>query len=233
MAWDLLTHTNPLSRLMKRWNIARTSRSGGGQVDSVAGWLQPGIQVDRDWGDDDRHVWAYTADHTPSAAALIPAVAIFSVAKEVLIRRIDARCWDASQGFPANAEISIFTPDESYNPVVLNAGQFFPFLQTSPGARNILSVPAHAVVGGEQTGLYQVNIGGVLVNPAIGPRYVQEEAISALGVFAWPRMMTLLDWTDPPLILPPFRVLCVQWINCTQVDQTLFVNLWTSEREVQ
>lgn len=228
---EFLSHTNPLRRLLKRWSIAGY-RSGGGHIREFTSWLQPTVEVDRDWPDDDRRIWAYTADMAPTVAGRIPAIAIFSLDKEVLIRKVDVRLqYTAGINFAPGWEVNHLTPDYTYNPVILNAGQFFPFLQTGEG--NTLSVPRHLCIGGEQTGLYQVWIGGVLVNPCIGPRYVQEQGVApSLGGFVWPKMMTILDWDDPPIILPPYRLYAVQWHNAALNTVTMIVNLYTSEREV-
>ena len=231
---EFLSHSNPLRRLMRRWNIA-SLRSGGGQIREVASWLSPGITVDRDWGDDDRHLWGYTADYSLPAWGF-PAVAIFSMRREVLVRKIDFYSIDSTTGYAHGLdEVCLLSPPDAYNPVANDPGEYFPFFQTPPGPVNTLSVPACHVVSGYQTNLMTVTIGGVVVFPAIGPRYTNDwipYTPYATAPTSWRKTRTILDWDDPPIIVPPYRIFAVQNIIQWATGVTLFVNLYISEREV-
>jgi hypothetical protein len=232
---EFFGHMRTMRRMIRRWGIASLFGSGA-NFREMTSWLQPTVRVDREWDDDDRLMWGYTAD-SGAIGAGYPAVAIFSQSKEVLIRRLDAAVYAAATGYtPTFAEVNILTPPAGYNPVEYNAGEFFPFLQTTKatglgGAP--LSIPEARVIGGRATTLLSVSIGGVLVNPAIGPRRRLEWMPDLLlGVTAKiPAHVTLLDWIDPPIILPPYRVLAVQWHNRpVSGDFYLQVEVYLSER---
>lgn len=204
-------------------------------------WIQPSIRADRDWDDDERRVWGFTADASNlSLATNFPAVAIFAGALEVQIRKIDFRIIVDDIGIAiAGKEVNLLTPPTGYNPVAFNPGQFFPFLQgnpTIPDGASIISIPEALVVGGHQTGLMIVTINGVPVNPSLGPRFVSlHSQVGTVSNFGDIVMETVLDWNDPPLILPPFRVFAVQFLNpqarVPPVEERVIVNLWFSERE--
>ncbi len=236
---ELFQHGRTLRRLISRWRIATRSGSRA-RISEVPSWIQASIRADRDWDDDERQVWGFTADASNlSLATNFPAVAIFAGAREVQVRKIDFRIIVDDVGIAiAGKEVDLLTPPSGYNPVAFNPGQFFPFLQgnpTIPDGSSILSIPDAIVVGGHQTGLMIVTINGVPVNPSLGPRFVSlhSNVISTFGDIV---MATILDWNDPPLILPPFRVLAVQFINpqarTPPVEERVIVNLWFSEREL-
>ncbi len=201
-------------------------------------WIQPSIRADRDWDDDERQVWGFATDASNLFLATnFPAIAIFAGPREVQIRKIDFRIVVDDVGIAiAGREVNLLTPPTGYNPVAFNPGVFFPFLQgnpTIPDGTSVLSVPDAIVVGGHNTALMIVVINGVPVNPAIGPRFVSlhSNVISTFGDIV---METVLDWNDPPLILPPFRVFAVQFINpvahLVPSQERVIVNLWFSER---
>ena len=204
-------------------------------------WISPTIRADRDWDDDEREVWGFTADASSlGEAANRPAVAIFALEKEVQIRRLDFRILATDPAIAATGrEMILFTPPTGYNPVVLNPGQFFPFLQGNPAIpgqlTSIISIPRAVVIGGHNTGLMQITIDGVLINPAIGPRYVHRRD-AVISTFSDMVMENVLDWNDPPLILPPFRVFAMQFINPSNSieseSEILLVNIYFSEREI-
>ncbi len=236
---ELFQHGRTLRRLISRWRIAGRFGSRA-RISEVPSWIQASIRADRDWDDDERQVWGFTADASNlSLATNFPAVAIFAGAREVQIRKIDFRIIVDDIGIAiAGKEVDLLTPPSGYNPVAFNPGQFFPFLQgnpTIPDGSSIISIPDAIVVGGHQTGLMIVTINGVPVNPSLGPRYVSlhSNVISTFGDIV---MATILDWNDPPLILPPFRVFAVQFVNpqarVPPVEERVIVNLWFSEREL-
>ncbi len=203
-------------------------------------WISPSIRADRDWDDDERQVWGFSADAgTQGLATNFPACAIFAGAQEVQVRKVEFMILhDDSAIAIAGRDANIFTPPTGYNPVQLNAGQFFPFLQgnpTIPDGTSILSIPDAIVVGGHNTALMIVIINGVPVNPAIGPRYRMRHDF-VLSTFSDTVFQNILDWNDPPLILPPFRTLAVQYINPSAsvlpAEQRILVNFWFSEREL-
>lgn len=233
---ELLSHSNPLRRLMRRWNVA-SLRSGGGQIRELASWLTGTIQVDRDWPDDDRAIWGFTADYNTANPAQWAAVGLYSLSKEVLIRRIDYQCFGTvTTTVNLGTEVHIFTPPDSYNPCLLNPGRYYPFLHTSPGPVNTLSIPEVLCISGHQTGLMQVTIDGVLINPALGPRFTSpswHHVISPGTALHYRRWENILDWSDPPIILPPYRIFAVQQVNPVWASgETLIVNYYVSEREV-
>jgi hypothetical protein len=227
---EFLYHSNRLRRLIKRWKMSPQLRSGEAQISEATSWLQPSLLVDRDWADDDRVLWGVTADYTP-AAGQFPAVAIFAGSKEVLLRRIDWKVFTPVVGM----EVNVLTPPTGYNPVVFNPGQFYPFLQSNranPDGGSTIGLPEAIIVSGHQTGLMQVTINGVLINPAIGPRYVCDTQYYGSAVQANCRNQVILDWDNPPWLLPAWRVLAVQVVNPV-ANRILYVNYYFSEREVE
>ena len=229
-------HMRTLRRLVRRWGLASYFGSGA-NLREFASWMQPTVRVDREWDDDDRQMWGYTADHGTGTG--YPAVAVFAQSKEVLIRRLDVIVFEAAQGrWVPNSEVNILTPPGAYNPVVNGAGEFFPFMQTTKATSAggaPLSIPECRIVGGENPALMAVTIGGVLVFPAIGPRRRMGGTVwgSGLGGFelTYPRHVTLVDWHDPPIILPPWRVLAVQYHNHGQAQlEYVQVEIYLSER---
>ena len=204
-------------------------------------WISPSIRADRDWDDDEREVWGFaTQADNQGTFANNPAVAIFAFEKEVQVRKIDFKILNTDMSIAiAGREVTLFTPPTGYNPVLLNPGQFFPFLQGNPaipgGLGSILSIPRAVVIGGHNTALMQVTINGTLIDPALGPRYTMRHD-NIISTFGDPVMDTILDWNDPPLILPPFRVLAVQFINSVSVGEPnaeiVFVNYYFSERDI-
>ncbi len=234
---EFFGHMRTLRRLVRRWGLASLYGSSA-RLREFSSWIQPIVRIDREWDDDDRQMWGYTADHGTTTG--YPAVAIFAQSKEVLIRRLDAIVFEALNGrWVANSEVNILTPPGAYNPVVGGPpGEFYPFLQTTKATAAggaPLSIPECRVVGGENPALMAVTIGGVLVAPAIGPRRRMDANLYGIGLggigFSHPKSVTLVDWHDPPIILPPWRVLAVQFHNHNQVDlQFLQVEIYLSER---
>ncbi len=228
----------PLQRLITRWRAV--SRHGSrARIDEMASWIQPTVRADRDWDVDERQIWGYTGDQGNLGQNFaFPAIAIFAGRNEVHVRKIDFKIQrDDGLGI-FGREVNVLTPDSSYVAPEIGAGEFYPFLQTTPIAQTTapLSLPQADVIGGYSLSLYSVTINGVPINPAIGPRYTQRmDATGGIAAFANQRMETILDWNDPALILPPFRQLAVQFFNpatSVPIDERLFVNFYFSEREV-
>lgn len=236
---ELFQHGRPLRRLINRWRVAGNLGSRA-RIDEMPSWIQPSIRADRDWDDDEREVWGISADaSTLGLATNFPAVAIFAGAREVHVRKVDFMILHDDQSIAiAGRDANIFTPPTGYNPVAFNPGVFFPFLQGNPVIPDgtiTIRFPEAIVVGGHQTGLMIVTINGVPVNPSIGPRYRMRHDF-VLSAFSDTVFQTILDWNDPPLIVPPFRVLAVQYINPTvsilPAEQRILVNFWYSERSL-
>ncbi len=237
---ELFEHGRTLRRLIQRWRVVLRSGTRG-RISQMPSWISPTIRADRDWDDDEREVWGFTADaNTLGEATNRPAVAVFALEKEVQIRRIDFRIVTSDPSiFITGREMVLITPPTGYNPVILNPGQFFPFLQGNPAIpgqfTSIISIPRAVVIGGHNTGLMTITIDGVLIDPAIGPRYVarHDNVVSNFGDIV---MENVLDWNDPPLILPPFRVFAMQFINPSNSvepdSEILLVNIYFSEREI-
>ncbi len=234
---ELFQHGRVLRRLINRWRIAGFFGSRA-RISEFSSWIQPSVRVDRDWDEDERLVWGVTADATNlSLATNFPSVAIFAGSREVHIRKIDFRIIiDDTSIAIAGREINLLTPPTGYNPVILNPGVFFPFLQGNPvipDGSSVIQFPEAIVVGGHNTGLMIVTIDGVPINPSIGPRYVHrhDNVISTFGDIV---MNTVLDWSDPPLILPPFRTFAVQFLNPSAqvppIQERVLVNFFYSER---
>lgn len=226
----------PLSRLIQRWR-AVSHFGTRAQISEMPSWIQPTVRADRDWDIDERQVWGYTADEgNNSLGTNFPAVAVFAGINEVHVRKIDFKIQRDDGSFIGGMEVNLLTPPETYNPVANGTGQFFPFLQTTPsvGVTAPLSVPQAFVLAGFQTALMGVTIGGVPVFPAIGPRYTNVFGGGPVPLPAIPVMANILDWSDPSLIIPPFRVLALQFFNppAGGAVARLFVNLYISEREV-
>lgn len=234
---EFFGHMRTLRRLVQRWGLASLYGSGA-RLREFSSWIQPIVRIDREWDDDDRQMWGYTADH--GCATGYPAVAVFAQSKEVLIRRVDVIVFDALQGrFQPGSEVNILTPPGAYNPVVDGPpGEFYPFMQTTKATTAggaPLSIPECRIVGGENPFLMAVTIGGVLVFPALGPRRRMEGTVWGSGIggvdLTFPRHVTLVDWHDPPIILPPWRVLAVQFHNHGQAQLLhVQVEIYLSER---
>ncbi|MEE8551609.1 MAG: hypothetical protein V3T08_10190 [Gemmatimonadota bacterium] len=228
----LFQHGRTLRRLINRWRISDFTGARA-RLFEIPSWVQTIIRVDRDWDDDERQVWGYTADSpNNSLATNFPAVAMNAGSREVHVRKIQFMMNADNGAALVDKDVNILTPPSGYNAVLLAAGEFFPFLQTTPtvGVTAPLSLPAARVIGGHQTGLMIVTIGGVPINPAIGPRY--RHRFDLVGVTPSEFWVTILDWSDPPLIVPPFRQLAVQLVNPSAgVPERLFVNYWISERD--
>ncbi len=223
-------HGRALRGLLRRWGIASFG-GGGARFREISSWIQPGLTIDRDWQSDDRLIFGYTADAAAGVPIDLPAVAIFAGNLEVHLRKIDFLITGPAGGVPANIEANILTPDSSYNPVLLGPGEFFPFMQTSStvGILSPLKIPQARVVGGRNASLYSVTIGGVPVFPAIGPRYRADFRVQQTFVHV-PLTKTILDWDDPPIILPPFKLFAVQMVNPSISGDIIIVNLYFSER---
>ncbi len=234
---ELFQHGRVLRRLINRWRIAGRFGSRA-RIAEFSSWIQPSVRLDRDWDEDERLVWGIAADAgTLGLATNFPSVALFAGAREVHVRKVDFMVLHDDQSIAiAGRDVNIFTPPTGYNPVALNPGIFFPFLQGNPVIPDgtiTIQFPDAIVVGGHNTGLMIVVINGVPVNPAIGPRYRNRHDF-VLSTFSDTVFQTILDWSDPPLIVPPFRVLAVQYINPTAsvlpAQQRVLVNMWYSER---
>jgi len=236
---ELFQHGRTLRRLINRWRVSGRFGSRA-RIAEMPSWIQPSIRADRDWDDDERNVWGVAADAgTLGLATNFPAVAIFAGAREVQVRKVEFMILhdDAAIAI-AGRDANIFTPPTGYNPVILNAGVFFPFLQgnpVNPDGTITIQFPDAVVVGGHNTALMIVVINGVPVNPAIGPRYRHRHDF-VLSTFSDTVFQTIIDWNDPPLILPPFRVMAVQYVNPSAsvlpAQQRILVNFWFSEREL-
>ena len=225
----LFQHGRTLARFISRWRISDFTGARA-RIFEVPSWVQGMVRLDRDWDQDERQIWGFTADAVSTTVVEFPSVAIFAGNREVHLRKIDFAIRGDAGAVLSGREIDLLTPPDGYNPVIVNPGEFFPFLQTTPvaGVSSPLSLPRARVVGGHQTGLMQVLIGDVLVNPAIGPRYLNHIALGGPDLFT-----TVLDWNDPPVILPPGRVFAVQFFNPGGIapGERVFVNLFLAERE--
>lgn len=227
---EFLAHGRALRGLIRRWGIA-SFRGGGARFREISSWIQPTLTIDREWQADDRLIFGYTADAAAGTPIDLPAVALFAGNLEVHLRKIDFVIAGPTGLTPTFAEANILTPDETYNPVVLGPGEFFPFMQTSStvGILSPLKIPQARVIGGRNASLYSVLIGGVPVFPAIGPRYRADFRVQQSFLHI-PITKTILDWDDPPIILPPFKLFAVQMVNPAAVGDLIFVNLYFSER---
>lgn len=228
---ELLLHSLRLRRLIRRWRIV-SSRQSEGHISEFASWVQPGAQLDRDWADDDRLMFGFTADAGAFGPGNFPACAIFAADREVHLHEISFHLRQTAAGTSVDGgEVNIVTPDSSYNPVFFVPGQFFPFMQTNRNPAS-LELPHAAVIGGIQNVLYAITVGGIPVNPALGPRYMEEHIDAIAFAVTVPQTKVIHKRSDPPIILPPGKVLAVQHHNPPALDVNLVVNYLLSEREV-
>ncbi len=227
---SVLAHSLRLRRMIRRWRIVGLSQSEG-RIGEFVSWVSPTVRLDRDWADDDRAFFGYTSDVQSTPAQGFGASSIFSGFREVHVHQIDFSVRDVGAGAIPGTEVHIMKPPFPYNPVLNGAGEFFPFLQTGKGD-SILQLPAARVVAGHQTALAAVLIGGVLVDPALGPRYNYDFSLTSNLATMAPKTVTIHKRSDPPIIMPPRIQLTVQVINPPDFKDTiLFVNWLISERE--
>ena len=200
-------------------------------------WLPNTVEavarIDRDWQEDDQRLWAYTtAQLSTIGPNEFPAVAIFAGTRRCLVRKIEVLLQQDTATFGPTIggrfHLARATDPTIYNPVANNGGEFFPFLNSDPE----ISVPGARCVGGTSPTLPSVTINGVPVAPALGPAWEQEGWNWATNLNR-PTTKTLLDWSDPPLIVPPNGVVYVQHYNSTfTAIEILNVNWWLTERVV-
>jgi hypothetical protein len=169
--------------------------------------------------------------------AEFPAVAIFAGAKEALLRIVDFKITDSVNQAESRAgqdvHLTKVVDFTLYNPVQNNAGEFFPFLYTG---LEQLAIPQARVIVGTNPSLPAVLVNGILVTPAIGPRYSMPFGAQLL-VPNWLQnngFQRILDWNDPPLRIAPFTIHYLRLLNPhtgPAGDDRLWINLWLSERE--
>lgn len=190
----------------------------------VSNFVTQNARVDRDWQADDRLLWgAFCQGVTVGPAPAFPACGLFSGTKEVLIRKIDFRAT-----FATNSQVHIATLGEGiYNPVAITPGRFYPWCSS---AKDNTLFPESVLFGGYSNTLPSYDFGGG-ATPAIGPTYAQNAVVDIPTVF-YGETKTILDFSDPPLIIPPDSICFLQeWsLGVAFAPQTLDANFWFSER---
>lgn len=198
-------------------------------------------QIDRDWSDEDKHIWGYQAEvfQASTPTPLFPAVAVFAGFRQVFLRKIE---WSVRYNsevpimsglFRGRAHISKVILDPSpYNPVAIGPTEFVPGWNSDN--RNL--VPRAVVIGGFQNALQLVEIKGSSISGLQGPAQWPQSAPSQGSTrnVSWER--TIVDFDDPPLTLRPFEVAFVQLVNPlvnTASGEWFNANIWLSERDVE
>jgi len=215
-------HNRTLRGLYERWRSPLASSR------LISNFIVTTARVDRDWQPDEIDLWGFAADQAADATPNFPSIALFAGEKDVLVRKWTFLLTLASTNIlpirGGQIQISkVFDP--AYNPVGIGAGEFFAFYTGTRG----LQVPEVRCVAGLNASLPAVLIKDVLVNPAIGPRSQMDPGTEFLNSLSVGDFQTIFDWTDPPILLRPFEILYVQFINPV-VDSRLWSNIWLTER---
>jgi hypothetical protein len=202
---------------LRRWGLLVEPRS-------VLPLVVPTAQVDRFYPRSELDIWGCTSDYLTSAAGRWPASMLLAGPRALVVRRIEACCnREDFVSITSQFTAHLFSPPlEQYNPVEFDPGAFFPFFATRAA---LTPNPGAVVVTGYQTGIATVIVNGLPVS-LLGPRYYLAAGLNT-------DTGTLLDFTDPPIVIHPFQALCVQSLFPRQGLQDIFlaVNWYWSEIE--
>lgn len=225
-------------QLGRRWGMRAIDRLRG-----MADLVVPTAQVDRGWGDDEVNVWGYTAEIGTTASPTEYPTVVLSAGglvaaetdRDLYVRRLDFRLGAAGQFNLLDLQVHVARVFPSYDPTPLSAGEWFPALFPGVAGATVV-LPDCRVTTGLATSLQSATVGGVPISPLLGPRYVaQRELASSFPPptvnFFDPIYTTILDWQDPPLLVPAGQRVMIQHYNPGGAGRVLTVSAWVSERE--
>lgn len=128
---EWFSHSQNFRRFLRRWGV------GGQNLYEILSGVLPVAVVDRSWQDDSLDLWGVAVPVSVSAPPpnKIPAVAIASPPTlDTYIRQIDAFAFATVSGQAiGNQAVAVYTPQDSYNPVLNGLSQFSPALFASRG----------------------------------------------------------------------------------------------------